>query len=497
MKKITITIIMLFSSIYFYSQKASDVLENGIRIGSNNIIIYKYDPVNKVFKHDIARSLGDVSNPVNFKTAENGYLYLGANDKVNIYVKPVNPLNYSFTSTVEFSIDNINVGATEVLVSVGGIVAGVQKKSADFTAANKAVNNAASSKQRSNAVARVRTLSVEQCQDLDSIAIELLAIETALKKDQKLSINGIFTQLKTLDFAEETATVSEFGKINASKEAIKKHFESISTKLSDVTTSINNVDCVTINNIILKMQLQLFVQNFTNIFNEQKKRLTILDAIANKVGEAIKAYVKGGGESGLKWASPLKEVPTKKGKISSYTLKVFESGYSFSTTNEIIPSETKELASVDSKFRRFQRFVPEISAGTAYTFFKYKEYGTSTNEVGEQIVSAASENEITNLNVTSMLNLTYYIENTNVNPFWQIGVGANSEIPSLLTGFGLRGVLGSKRICISGGIAMTWIKELQNLKLGDKVDGTTTIENDLKPTFSWPPKPYIGFQYNF
>ena len=44
---------------------------------------------------------------------------------------------------------------------------------------------------------------------------------------------------------------------------------------------------------------------------------------------------------------------------------------------------------------------------------------------------------------------------------------------------------------------MTWIKELEKLKVGDEVTGTAAIDQDLKSAFSWPPKAYIGLQYNF
>lgn len=475
-----------------HAQKASDVLENGIRLGSNNVIIYKYDPTSKTFKCDFARSLGDISNPVNFKTAENGSIYLSPDNSVNIYVKPVNPLNYSYSSAVTVTVNKIDEEAAKVLGNVGGILTGIQKYN--------------------NALTKLMTIAPQGAKELKAkkngvnnpdkdctgaIAVKLQEIEAGLKIDQKSNINAIFSRLKLLDFSEKATTETGFNEIILSKKDINQHFNTISTKLSEVGTAINGVECSDMNNTILKMQLQLIVQNFTNVYNEQKKRLTNLDAVVNIVSEAIAKYSKGGGENGLSWATPLAEVSTKKVKLATHTLKVFESGYVLSTDSEIIASETKELASIESKYLRFQRFVPEVSTGTAYTFIKYYTYGTSTDASGQQIVAKSGEQEVKNLNVTTMLNFTYYIENSNVNPFWQIGAGVNSEIPTILTGFGLRGVLGTNRISISGGIAMTWVKELQNLKVGDPISGSVELENDLKYSFIWPPKPYIGIQYNF
>lgn len=71
-------------------------------------------------------------------------------------------------------------------------------------------------------------------------------------------------------------------------------------------------------------------------------------------------------------------------------------------------------------------------------------------------------------------------------------------MPTLLTGFGVRSnINGIKRLAISGGVAMTWVKELDELKVGDKITGTDDIDKDYK--FSSAPKfsPYVTLQYNF
>jgi hypothetical protein len=56
---------------------------------------------------------------------------------------------------------------------------------------------------------------------------------------------------------------------------------------------------------------------------------------------------------------------------------------------------------------------------------------------------------------------------------------------------------GIKRLAIAGGIAMTWVKELDKLSVGDKISGTDDIDKDFK--YSAAPKftPYIALQYNF
>ncbi len=96
-----------------------------------------------------------------------------------------------------------------------------------------------------------------------------------------------------------------------------------------------------------------------------------------------------------------------------------------------------------------------------------------------------------------MINFNYYIPNSPIHPLYQIGIGVNSGIPTFITGFGIRSnINGLKRLTVSGGIAMTWVKELDKLKVGNKISGTDDIDKDLKFQFRQP-KPYIGIQYNF
>jgi hypothetical protein len=160
--------------------------------------------------------------------------------------------------------------------------------------------------------------------------------------------------------------------------------------------------------------------------------------------------------------------------------------------------ESKELIKRTVRVRKFQRFVPEVSVGTAFTFFKYNSYGTTSDSTGQQFVGSPNENMVRNINITTMLNFNYYIPNSPIHPLYQLGVGINSGIPTILSGFGLRSnINGIKRLAISGGIAMSWIKELDKLKVGDKISGTDDIEKDYK--YGSAPKftPYVGLQFNF
>jgi len=488
MKKTILIILSLISSTYFYSQKASDVLENGIKAKSNDLMIIKYNSASKLLEYSLSSSFNDATKPINFKPLDNETLILNPSNSINVYAFPVNPLNFNFTNKIEFINDPIDAEAAKVQLGIINLFTKIQPaQSLNIYNYIRAMANNTTVLSETN----VCTKALNNSRDSINEVIELL------KNDHKDEIVKIFKNLKGLNFSEKTVTISDLSSIEKELTKIKTSFSTTLEKITKIEDDIKKLECDLDQDKFNKLVIELALKDIKKALNGQYKRYENLYSVFEIVDKASKEYASGGGVDGLRWCKLLKNVETKSGKIAILTININESGAELSEDNEIIKSTTKEVVTTVIKFRKFQRFIPEISAGTAYTFFKYKEYGTSTNDLGEQIVSVASENNITNLNVTSMLNLTYYIENTSVHPFWQIGVGANSEIPTLLTGFGLRSVFGSNRICISGGIAMTWIKELQNLKLGDNVDGTTTIENDLKPTFSWPPKPYIGIQYNF
>jgi hypothetical protein len=486
---------MLFSSIYFYSQKASDVLEKGIRINTNEQMIVKYNLDTKQLEYSLNISFNDATKPLNFRPLENDLLLLNQSDFINVYTYPANPLNYNFNETITYAEDQIDKDAATTLSSILAQL----KSVTPVDTGKKIITKNSRSMFLSTGEVNTETIIKESdpCTKILNDAIDdLTKIIKALENDQKADMVKLFKKLQALDFLEQQKTLTVVTDIGKEFVTIKGHFTTISDDIATVQTALKDLKCED-QNKFNKVLLDLVVKDTKKAYNEQLKRFNNFYGAYEIVNKAANGYAAGGGVDGLSWCKPLPKVKTKRGEIGSLSVKLSESGLTLDADEEITAVTSKELAAKEVKFRRFQRFVPEVSAGVAYTFFKYKTYGTSTDTAGQQVVSEASEEEVKNINVTSMLNFTYYIENTNVNPFWQIGVGANSEIPTLLTGFGLRGVFGSNRICISGGIAMTWIKELQNLKLGDKVDGTTTIENDLKPTFSWPPKPYIGFQYNF
>jgi hypothetical protein len=465
-----------------FAQKASDILENAKPITKGHKLFLRYDINDKVLKVDAAKK----DQEVDFTTVEDSIIFLVRKNAINIYLRPLNPLNYSFYSELNVVTDPINKAAEEAL---GSVIEALVPISNQFE------------KKSTNSFNQIASFTNEddpkskKC-NFDKIKIEIEELKTMLLDSKKEDITRVFKGLKAMSFVEEKSTIEALHSIDEGIEDIESHFDDVEEKISETQGMVNLYKCS--DSFIVKHIFTSILKELLLEFKEQKKRLIILNTSYKLVKDMqIKASM-GGSTDELKWCIPLNEVASKEGKISIYNILVKESGYKLSDDKEIVSSEPKELVNRSIRIRKFQRFVPEVSVGTAFTFLKYNSYGTTSDSSGQQFVGTPTENIMKNLNITTMLNLNYYISHSLLHPFYQIGVGVNSGIPTILTGVGVRSnISGIKRMAVAGGIAMTWVKELQNLKVGDKVSGTDDIEKDYNYGSAPMITPYISLQYNF
>ncbi len=137
--------------------------------------------------------------------------------------------------------------------------------------------------------------------------------------------------------------------------------------------------------------------------------------------------------------------------------------------------------------RKKTTFIPVLSSGVLYTNLSFPQYGTATNDAGETIVTRTEdeENEIT---IATYLNL-YFNNNSKTPAFLQFGIGPSKEKPLFFLGGGAEL---APNFTLSGGMVFTWFPELNDLKVGDLVTGTTMIEDDISFDFNIRPKFYLG-----
>lgn len=467
MKKVIVLIVSVFViSNTLSAQKASDVLENGIRIKSENRIFLTYE--DSTIKYYIAKTL---DAPTNFVRLRDSTIFLANDDEIHIFLTPINPLKYSYKHDIKIITDPVDSAAASAIGSIISVLDMVKTEG-------------------------VRE-SKPTCDSIfNKVDSDIKNVYIRLKDDKKNKIASIFKSLKELSFDDEINTIKELKSIKSDIGSINKYLTQTDSILNEITLNLKilqDTACIT---FVEHYTISAIIKDYESINRERKKRLGNLNKSFKLVNEAQLTASKGGDR--LKWLIKLKPYEWNKGKLSVHTFTISQGSSELSDKKEIVSKESKDILSKTFRLRKYKWFVPEVSIGSAYTFFKYNSFGTTSDSTGQQFVASPTESTVSNINITTMLNFNLYIPNSQIHPLYQIGVGINSGIPTLFTGFGIRSnINGLKRIAISGGVAMTWIQELDKLNVGDKVTGTDDINKDLKYKFSWPPKAYIGIQYNF
>lgn len=483
----TITMKALFSTFVLLvilfghtkAQSVNNILESSLRVRENDKIFLHVE--NNVLKYDVGVSLNDNTLPTNFITLIDSTNFLVSNTSVNVFIRPFNPLNYSYNTQNTIIIDPISEKSSEALNSIIGFL---DAKSAIKT------TSAAGGRQASVKV---------NCGKYDTALIKIKQIKIKISDNKQKEINEIFKSLKELSFYNEASTISELAKIKVDIDKMNSYFKTLNDSTDSLRKYIEKYDCLYPDTLTAKFILSQVVKEITTIVEEQQKRLVNLQTIFKIVEQAQKTASQGGGE-GLAWCIKLDEIPAYDRKVSVYTVIIKKSGYELSDKNEIVPSDTKEIIKKTLLIRRFKRFIPEVSAGVGYTFLKFPTFGTYVDTLtGKLFVVEGDDEEFDRISFTTMINFNYYASNTPVHIFWQLGIGANSDYPTLFLGggFRLQSINNMGNLAVAGGLASTWIKTLNTLAVGDEVSGTAEIESDIKYIFNWPPKLYLAFQYNF
>ncbi|MGA2298849.1 MAG: hypothetical protein ABSG15_14985, partial [FCB group bacterium] len=384
------------------AQTASDVLENGIPVESGEKIFLQYD--NNAINYVSAKSLRDVTNPPDFTILKDSTIFLLSKKSINVYLLPLNPLNFSCNTVNKVVIDPINEAATIALGSIFDVL-GSFKSAATPPAAIP------------SKAGKCDTLF----HYLDST---INTIQRKLNDNQKSKIVDVFNGLKSLTFIDEKQTIESLLNFKSSISDIENYFKDVELLINKTRVSVNEYDCHSPEIAYsIKYIFNALLKDLSDVLKEQKKRLENLQSVYNLVEKAQKDASIGGGVLGLRWCIKLGEVSPDEGKISIYTITIKDAGYKLSDSNEVGNKELNDILVKTIRLREFQLFVPEVSIGTAFTFFKYNTYGTRTDSTGQQYVASPTENTIRNLNYTAMINFNYYIPNSLLHPLWQIGVG--------------------------------------------------------------------------
>jgi len=462
---------LLFYCLPGWAQKASDVLENGVKIKSDQQVFLKLEGGNILYQ------LSANPTDLQFKKLADSIMLLPVASSVVLYIRPLNPLNYSFSSETTFIADPIDAAATAALGSIIDFVANIN-------AENKA-KLATAQPGRESAPGTT-------C-DFQPWIVAITGITEKLQRDQKPALVSIFKNLKQLDFNVEQQTITALNKEAANHQLLVTHFSAIETAIKAFKDSIKLISCDDKSyEFLVKGYFQIAIKDLEANSLNQKKRLTNLSELLRLVQKAQAQA------SALNWFVKVSDIAVNKGKIALVAVTITETGYQLSDQEEIVAVTPKEKANKLLRFRRFQCLVPEVSVGIAYANLSFPKFGTNKNASGQDVVADAGEEAINKVNITTMINYTLFIPNTSVHPFWQLGIGLNTDFPTILTGVGVRiNASGVRRLALAAGVATTWIKSLNKLTLGEVVAGPAAVEKDTYFKFNTRPQPYVGLQFNF
>ena len=485
MRKI-ILILLCLNSLSSIGQKARDVIENSrvIEKKENLFLSIAITSKDTLLRYHFGEKSAD--RPVVIK--KDSLMFTVKNESVNIYIQPLNPLTFSYSSTTVLVADKIEEDAADALNSIVDL--------------SKTLKGAGERNAKSMTDTAIEATPSCPFGPLENAYNQ---IKSSLQKtDKKSEITAIFNDLKALTFINEAATNVGLSKSKSELDGIERHFESIQSDIDVLKKAIDSFQCsvATDNPFIVKYVFGELAKNLQHVKDEQFKRVKNL----KKAYQLTKDYYDKAkiGSDGLEWWLLLDSPDATPGKISVYTFKISKSGYRLAnakdkeiTVDEIIEEAKKEVGVKTFRIRRFQRFVPEVSAGIAYTTLNYPKYGVTQNEAGGSIVTHLGVENINRLNITAFLNYNYYISDSSINPFIQLGTGVNTEFPVLLIGTGLRiHTPAGTRFSFSVGFAGSWIKTLKTLEIGSEVSDENELEKDLEYQFA-KPKIYYGIQYNF
>lgn len=467
-----------------FAQTASDALEKGFRVKKGeNVYLYfdgtslKYD-VTSVFT--IINENAAASIRPDFTTLEDSTLFL-VSSPFNVKMVPLNPLNFSYSNNISFVPDPIDVTFNEAISSIIGTVS----KYSNSLQATESLAKGSRGK--------IGDSSGNKCKMVNYLLIKTDSLSVVLKDDYKDPINELFGQLKSINFRDFNTASTELAAIQMKINTIEKYYTLLSTKLKTYADSVPKITCgkTALEKFIVKKTFKDVHNELNTIYTAQVTRFGNLKNAYKLVNETYKTAKANDGYVNID------DVTLPKGKVKYLEVTVNTSGYQLSDAKEIIKVETKSKTKRSLVFQLFRRFVPEIAAGVAYADLDFPQYLGSTDSLGVTRVAKGASEVFNQLTFDVMVNFNYYIPNSNLLPFIQIGVGSNSDFPTLFTGMGIRINDGSfKRISISTGFAGTWVQTLDSLIEGQVVNEAKDVEDDITYNFSWG-SPYFGIQYNF
>lgn len=475
MKRIIIVAMGMMISFSGNSQKAKDLLKNGVRAKSGEIY----------FNHNLEYN--------EIQKGAKGFLKFGDSviiqvpQSYGLYIKAYNPLHMDFGVTTKLEINPIDDVVFKKLNGLESPSESVTESESSFFESLNFLGMLPDSIPKKNDGENLVSSLYED--------IKMLSDTINKRKYNKQCLN-IANRLFKLNFQSPQETADSVDAIEVALFELKNQRIKNVKSLDELKRRFGSDEMKSRFKAEWKGSLVLLelLQDISTVLEEQKKLIKNVESIEKKVSDQIKKW--GDFVTGGKWFITIEKGLLDKGVVEIVNLKLTKHKMSVKD-GKIHKEESKEL-NKKIRLKRYELFILEISEGIVFAKQDLGEYSTDVDPNGVRTVSKTDGNSFERLNISTMLNFNFNIFNEkSLLPFIQLGVGLNEDVPLGLIGGGLRFNVGKTRVfAISAGGSFTGIKELQLLTLGEGVSSELKLENDLKYEFSGF-KPYFGLQYNF
>ena len=508
MKRKIFTILIVLISISSYSQ-----IKNYEVIKDKSIYLYPKietnDKISLYFFSNNETDMEPLSNKDNIGLKK-GY--------TNIYIKWLNPLKYEISWKDSIIIDsrdkNISSFINLLTAQFGNDITNLNKE--DSTNIRKAIENNNTKINEGSAISNDNPPLFKEFKNggyNSTLLLELYfkLIEGYNKMEEKdiFNINQILVELENLDTLHirniknevsdkffdlynetEPAKIKELLK-NIDINDWEDHFKKVDESIDNINKFLKN-DIITssvIDNLYAKNKIREFLNETINKNNKDKELVNSFVIQKDKIEKSISDLIIKDGKSYLL----LRNINLQEGKALNTSITINENSLDktnvkLSTKNEVYKSKMN--------FLKHDLIYPFVSTGVFYSNTTIRGYGIGSDNSGNLIV--VEDDIIKNSPVVGLfLNFQFTQSSRYLTPIVQLGIDPTKKRPFLLAGGGIS--IPSAKFAITGGAIWTWTPSLTELSVGDKVESTLKLEEDVTYKFNAIDNVgfYIGIQYNF
>lgn len=330
-----------------------------------------------------------------------------------------------------------------------------------------------------------------------NIKNELPIIDKYLANDFSSSVTSIFGKLKSIN--EPYSVRDKKGSYDEATKSLK----TINVSHSDASKNLTKIEKLFssgIDQINTSLSFNQGFQFYTVAFFKKYIAKSKTDIAArNKSLEALKKIIghldksvtgQNITESNNALFVKLKDVNRERGKISKIEMTLKKYTYA----NNDLSSKTEKVHSKHVLlFQPYRFLIPQVSVGVFYSSLELKTFEAGVDASGNTIVEESTQES----GPVYATNLNFFLntKNSDLLPFFQLGIDPTKERPFLLAGGGL--AIPGSRFAISGGLAWTWRQSLKTLTVNGAADSNAAIKDDIEYTFDESPRVYFGLQYEF